>query len=102
MFWSVFTATVRPARSFADFTELFFFTRTPVTSAPTLPLDAAPLTTDFTGTPLVCASIKDVVLLKPNWNCPLTTPGMIAAPPCAVTIFSSIPRLAKNPFFWPR
>ena len=98
----MFTATERPARSFADFTGLSFFTRTPVTSAPTLPLEAAPLTTDFTGTPLVCASIREVVLLKPNWNWPLTTPGMIAAPPCAVTIFSSIPRAAKNPFFCPR
>ena len=66
------------------------------------PVEAVPLTTDLIGTPLVWAIINDVTLLNPNWNWPLNTPGMIAAPPWAVSIFRSMPRLLKNPFFCPR
>ena len=68
MFCRVLTATVCPARSLADLIELSFLTATPVTSAPTLPLEAAPLATDLMGTPLTWAIISDVVLLNPNWN----------------------------------
>jgi hypothetical protein len=31
------------------------------------------------------ASSSEIVLLKPNWYCPLTTAGTIAAPPWAVS-----------------
>jgi hypothetical protein len=60
------------------------------------------LDTTLSGSPRDWAISSEVTLLNPNWNCPLTTPGTIAAPPCPVSMVSSIPRLEKNPFSFPR
>ena len=51
---------------------------------------------------LGCASISDVMLLNPNWNCPLTTPGMIAAPPWALTMLQLDAAAAEEALLLPR
>jgi hypothetical protein len=91
MFLSVLMATFLPSRSLGDLMALPFFTMRPLKSLPCTPVEAIPLTTALTGTLLVWATINDVTLLKPNWNWPLTTPGTIAAPPCAVEMVSFRP-----------
>ncbi len=92
MFFSVLTATFFPARSLGDLTGLSPLTTTPPKSAPAFPVEATPLATARTGTLRLRATISDVVLLNPNWNCPLTTPGTIAAPPWLVSSVRSRPR----------
>lgn len=62
-------------------------------SLPATPVDATPLAMAFTGTPLDWAIISEVMLENPNWNWLETTPGTIAAPPCAAVIDSFRPRL---------
>lgn len=86
MFLSVLTATFLPSRSLADLIGLSLFTTTAPKSAFCLPVEPTPLTTTLTGTPLDWATISEVEFEKPNWNWPLTTPGTIAAPPCAMVI----------------
>lgn len=98
MFFSVLTATFFPSSSFADLIGLPFFTVMAPKSLPATPVEATPLTTAFTGTFWLWAIISEVMLLNPNWNWPLTTPGTIAAPPCAVVMDSFRPRLLKKPF----
>lgn len=93
MFFSVLMATFLPSRSFADLIELPFFTAIAEKSLPATPVEAMPLETALTGTPDDWAISREVTLEKPNWNCPLATPGTIAAPPDAVDISSFSPRL---------
>lgn len=102
MFFSVLTATFLPSSSFADLRVLPFLTTRAPKSLPETPVEATPLAMAFTGTLLDSASIREVMLEKPNWNWPLTTPGTMAAPPCASVIDSFRPCLLKKPSFWPR
>lgn len=93
MFFSVLMATFLPSRSFADLTELPFFTAIPAKSLPCKPVEAMPLETALIGTPDAWAISREVTLEKPNGNCPLATPGTIAAPPEAVDMSSLRPCL---------
>lgn len=102
MFFSVLTATFLPSSSFADFRLLPFLTTRAPKSLPDTPVEATPLAMAFTGTFCDSASISEVMLENPNWNWPLTTPGTMAAPPCARVIDSFRPCLLKKPSFWPR
>ncbi|RAJ86882.1 hypothetical protein K377_02563 [Streptomyces sp. PsTaAH-137] len=102
MFLRVLTATFLPSRSFADFRALPFLTTTAPKSAPSLPVEPTPFATTLMGTPVDWAIIKLVELENPNWNWPLTTPGTMAAPPCAVVIDRVRPCFLKKPCLWPR
>lgn len=81
-----------PPSSLADFSALPFGTAISAKSAPGFPVEATPLTTALTGTFLDRATSSEVMLLKPKSNCPETTPGTIAAPPCASVGSSFSPR----------
>ncbi|GAB3565546.1 hypothetical protein GCM10027445_11190 [Amycolatopsis endophytica] len=102
MFFNVLTATFLPARSAAVLIGLSGLTTTAPKSLPCMPVEELPELTTFTGRPWDWASSSDVVLLKPNWNCPLITPGTIAAPPCAVSSVRSRCCSLKNPLLTPR
>ncbi len=77
-------------------------TRMPAKSFAASAVAWLPDATTLTGRPLSVARSSEVVLLKPNWYWPLTTPGMIAAPPWASSVFSSRPSSAKKPLSIPR
>ncbi len=94
MFLTALTATFLPSSCLGDLMELPFFTVVPMKSAPFSEVEAAPFATALTGTFLDWAISRDVVLLKPNWNWPETTPGTIAAPPWAGVISSLRPRFS--------
>ncbi len=68
MFFSVLMATFLPSRSFGDLTGLSPLTVSASKSLPTSPVEAIPFATAFTGTSLDRAIMRDVMLLKPNWN----------------------------------
>lgn len=92
MLLSALTATFLPSNCLADLIGLPFFTVVPMKSAPSSAVEATPFATTLTGTFLDWATSRDVVLLKPNWNWPETTPGTIAAPPWAGVSSSLRPR----------
>ncbi len=99
MFFRVLMATFLPSSSFADPTGLSPLTVSAAKSLPASPVEAMPFATARTGTLLDWAIISEVMLEKPNSNWPLTTPGTMAAPPCALEKSSFSPRSLKNPFF---
>jgi hypothetical protein len=96
MLSSVLTATRVPARSAAVEMQLSGRATTALKSAPGSPVDAVPPATTSSGRPCSAATSTDVVLPKPNWKSPLTTPGTMAAPPWPLCRVSSIPRSAKG------
>ena len=77
-------------------------TTSPLKSAPGLPVVALPGAIALIGTPLLWAMRTDGELLKPNWYWPAATPGMMFAPPAAVSSFRSMFCSLKKPFFCPR
>ena len=78
------------------------FTTTPEKSLPASPVEEAPLVSTFSGTPFSRATMREVMLPKPNWNWPLVTPATVTAPPEPACSVRSMPRSLKKPFSLPR
>ncbi|MCY1240676.1 hypothetical protein D9M72_535320 [compost metagenome] len=98
----LFTETVLPARSFADWMLEPAGTTTPPMSLPFSPVVDAPLATNFRSRPLSLATMTEIRFENAKSKLPLTTPGTIAAPPVAVWMSSWRPSSLKKPCLSPR
>jgi hypothetical protein len=102
MFFRVLTAIVLPSRSFGSLTGPSFSTsRSAQASSSDLPA-RTPWLMISTGRFCEAAISSEIVFEKPIWKSPLTTAGVIAAPPsasCGLIVSCSS---SKKPCFMPR
>ena len=101
MFFRVFTAIVLPSRSLAVLTGPSFGTSRSAQASFSVARPSTPWLMIWTGRSLDAAISSEIVFEKPIWKSPLSTAGVIAAPPSAscgsIVSFSSLKKPLLHP-----